>query len=119
MERWARAYRIQATTPYSGERHMVFANMLGMKTVHPSIAQIMGEEIGHARRNGVALCVHLSDDTVQRLQAARIARQNSVHDDVTVDVDSVEEGRRVIAICSKRMDDARFGGSLRDVLSQP
>lgn len=116
MIAWARAYRDQATLPYNGRRHMVIANMLGMKTLNPAIAHIMGEEIGHSRRNGAVLCAHLSDDTVQRLQAARLARKNSPHDDVTVEVVSLQEARRVIASCARRIDDPRFAGAIRAAL---
>src|SRR5262245_47337955 len=117
MRAWTRAYRERGTTPYHGRPHMVIADMRGMKTLHPSIAAIMGQEIGYARRHGVVLCAHLSDDTVQRLQASRIARQSSPFDDVTVDVDSLAEAQRVVSAYSRFLDDPRFKGSIRSALS--
>lgn len=116
MRAWCADYRERATKPYKGKRHMVIADMRGMKTVHPSIAALMGEEIGHARMNGVVLCAHISDDTVQRLQAARIARQNSASDDATIDVASLEEAERVIENYQRFLDDQRFTGSIRAAL---
>ena len=77
------------------------------------MAKVLGEEIFHARRNGVVLCVHISDDTVQRLQALRVARQNSVTDDDTVDVSSAEEAVRVCDEYRGRLDDPRYAGSIR------
>lgn len=117
MRAWVKQYRELGTQPYRGKKHMVIADMRGMRTLHPSVAALMGAEIGYARRNGVVLCAHLSDDTVQRLQAARIARQNSPFDDVTVDVDSLAEAERVITAGTKFLDDVRFGGSIRDAIS--
>lgn len=113
MRAWCTAYRERATNPYKGKRHMVIADMRGMKTVHPSIAGLMGAEIGHARMNGVVLCAHISDDTVQRLQAARVARQNSANDDATIDVATIEEAERVIESYLRYIDDPRFSGSIR------
>ena len=117
MRNWCLAYRERATNPYKGKRHIVIADMRGMKTMHPSIAALMGAEIGHARGNGVVLCAHVSDETVQRLQAARIARQHSPHDDVTIDVDSPEEARKVVASYLPFIDDPRFAQSIRGAMS--
>jgi hypothetical protein len=78
------------------------------------LAALMGAEIGYARRHGVVLYPHISDDTVQRLQAARVARQYSTTDDVTIDVDSPEEAARAYA---KYLGDPRFSGSIRAALS--
>jgi hypothetical protein len=87
--------------------------MRGMKATHPSVAQILGDEIGHARRNGVVLCAHLSDDTVQRLQARRVARENSTYDDVTVDLATVEEAELVLEEARRRIDDLTPMASVR------
>src|SRR5690349_10316095 len=95
MRSWARHYR-EATDRFHGLKHMVISDMRGMKAVHPMIAAIMGAEIAYGREHGVVLCAHVSDDTVQRLQARRLARMNSSSDDVTVDVTSVEEGQKVL-----------------------
>jgi hypothetical protein len=115
MQSWARQYR-EATDRFQGRKHMVIADMRGMKTVHPSIASLMGAEIGYARDHGVVLCAHLSDDTVQRLQARRVARQNSPADNVTVDVSSPEEARRVVEEAKDRIDDASSARSIRLVV---
>ncbi|HEY4105383.1 MAG TPA: hypothetical protein VGM44_15905 [Polyangiaceae bacterium] len=117
MHAWAKAYRSEGTALHGGKRHMVIADMRGMKTMHPALASIMGAEIGYARRHGVVLCAHVSDNTVQGLQASRVARQNSTTDDVTVDVDSPEEAERVVRAYAKYLDDPRFKGSIRDALS--
>lgn len=118
MQAWTKDYRARGTAQHAGKRHMVVADMRGMRTVHPSIAALMGAEIGYARRHGVVLCAHISDNTVQKLQAARVARQNSPSDDVTVDVDSPEEAERVVRAYAKYLDDVRFSGSIRDALSE-
>ena len=115
MMAWARQYH-DATDRFLGRKHMVIADMRGMKTVHPSIANIMGVEIGYARDHGVVLCAHLSDDTVQRLQARRVARQNSPMDNVTVDVTTIEEARKVVEEAKDRIDDNSSAKSIRLVV---
>jgi hypothetical protein len=116
MQAWARKYR-EATESYGGRSHLVIADMRGMKTAHPLVARIMGEEIGHARANGVVLCAHVSDDTVQRLQAARVARQHSSVDDVTVDVSSLEEAEQACDEVRTRLNQSAAQPSVRDQLS--
>jgi hypothetical protein len=74
----------------------VLADMRGMRPTHPDVAAILGAEIGYARERGCVRCAHLSDDTVQRIQAARVARLASPGDDVTVIVGTVSEGERVL-----------------------
>jgi hypothetical protein len=115
MHAWAKEYH-EATERFQGRKHMVIADMRGMKTVHPSIANIMGAEISHAREHGVVVCAHLSDDTVQRLQARRIARQNSPDDNVTVDVSSIQESRKVIDEARDRIDDKSSAKTIRLVV---
>lgn len=115
MRAWAARYR-ETTDRFEGGKHAVVADMRGMKTMHPSVARLMGEEIAHARRNGVVLCAHISDDTVQRLQAARIARQSSPADDVTIDVDSLEEAYRVVDASAKYLLDPNLQGPIRAAL---
>ena len=115
MQEWAKQYH-DATDRFQGRKHMVIADMRGMKTVHPTIANIMGGEIGYAREHGVVLCAHLSDDTVQRLQARRVARQNSPADNVTVDVSSIQEARKVVEEAKDRIDDASSARSIRLVV---
>jgi hypothetical protein len=76
----------------------------------------LGYEIGYAREHGVVLCAHLSDDTVQRLQARRVARHSSPADNVTVDVSSIQEARRVVDEAKGRVDDASSARSIRLVV---
>jgi hypothetical protein len=107
----------QATEQFRGAKHMVIADMRGMKPLHPPVAQILGDAIGYGRRNGAVLCAHISDHTVQRLQAARLARENSPTDDVTVDVSSVEEAERVLDEARSRLDDGRYAHTIREPLA--
>jgi hypothetical protein len=76
MVAWATEYR-RATESFRGRPHLVLADMRGMRATHPDVAAILGAAIGHARQNGCVRCAHLSDDTVQRIQAARVARMAS------------------------------------------
>ena len=115
MIAWAKEYR-EGTDKFQDRKHMVVADMRGMKTVHPSIANIMGAEIGYAREHGVVLCAHLSDDTVQRLQARRVARQNSPADNVTVDVSTLQEARKVVDEARDRIDDNSSARTIRLVV---
>jgi len=96
-----------------GKRHIVVADMRGMKTVHPAIAKHMGEAIRYQRERGCVLCVHVSDDTVQRLQARRLAREYSPSDDVTIEVESIEEARVLAKSYEQHLDDPRYSGSIR------
>jgi hypothetical protein len=104
MRAWAVAYR-EATDRFAGDKHIVIADMRGMKAARPLVAELMGIEIGYARQHGVVLCAHLSDDTVQRLQANRLARQNAGGDDVTIDVASLEEAYELAREARARIDD--------------
>ena len=102
MKEWAEAYKA-ATDTYKGEKHLVLADMRGLKPAGPEAAEIMGQAIGYARARGVACCAHLSDSTIARLQAARLAREAAVGDDVTTDVVSLEEAERVLAEARSRL----------------
>ena len=95
MRAWADEYR-KITDSYFGQPHLVLADMRGLTPNLPEVGHILGEAIGYARSRGVALCVHLSDDTVQRLQVARMARQAAPNDDRTIDVSSLEEAEKVL-----------------------
>jgi hypothetical protein len=92
---------------------MVIADMRGMKPMDPTVANMLGAEIHYARRHGVVLCAHVSDHTVQRLQARNIARQNSPSDDVTVDVASAEEAMKVLDEARSRLDDEPSATTIR------
>jgi hypothetical protein len=96
MRKFAQEYK-SATDTYRGGPHLVMADMRGMAPASPQAAELFGESIGYARRRGVVCCAHLSDSTVQRLQARRVAREHSPGDDVTVDVVSEDEGRKLLA----------------------
>jgi len=85
-----------ATDSYAGAAHYVLADMRGMQATQPEVGLMLGSAIGYARTRGVRCCAHLSDDPVQRLQAARLARQSTPGDDVTVEVSSLEDAERVI-----------------------
>lgn len=95
MQDFAERYRA-ATDFYGGEPHLVLADMRGMKTNTPAAAGILQSAIAYARSRGVHCCAHISDDTVARLQMARIAREVAAGDDVTVDVVSLEEAEAVL-----------------------
>lgn len=101
MQEFADKYRA-ATDSYGGQPHLVLADMRGMKTNTPAAAGILQSAIAYARSRGVLCCAHISDDTVARLQMARIAREVAAGDDVTVDVVSLEEADVVLQ--EKRFD---------------
>jgi hypothetical protein len=107
----------EVTKGFAGKRHIVIADMRGMKAVHPSLATILGEAIGYQRANGCVLCLHVSDDTVQKLQVARVARKYSPQDDVTVDVDSVDAARSLARSYAKFLDDPKFEHSIRAAIA--
>jgi hypothetical protein len=85
------------TDGYRGAKHMVLADMRGMKPASNKVAEKLGELIGYQRANGVFLCVHISDETVTRLQMARLSRKASPHDQMTVDVVSLDEAETVLS----------------------
>lgn len=95
MQEWAEVY-LAATRSYGGGNHLVLADMRGLKPADPAAAEVMGSAIGYARAHGVACCAHISDSTVARLQARRLAREASPEDDVTIDVVSLEEAEQVL-----------------------
>jgi hypothetical protein len=95
MRELAKLY-LDATETYRGQPHLVLADMRGMHIASLEVAKILGDAIGAARKIGVACCAHLSSSTVQKLQAARLARENSPDDDVTVNVVSAEEANKVL-----------------------
>ena len=70
--------------------------MRGLTPLSPEGARIFGEIIKYSRARGCLACVHLSDSSIARLQAARLAREASPYDDITVNVVSIEEAQRVV-----------------------
>lgn len=86
-----------ATDSYKGAPHVVLADMRGLKTCSTSAAAILKEVIAHGRAHGVVQCVHVTDESVTKMQLGRIARQVSANDAITVDAATVEDGERVLA----------------------
>ena len=85
-----------ATDAFRGEPHMVLADMRGLGTLGADKQKIFGDIIRYGRERGCVCCVHLSDSSIARLQQARIAREASPYDDITVNVVSIEEAERMI-----------------------
>jgi ABC-type transporter Mla MlaB component len=85
-----------ATDVFRGGQHIVLADLRGMSTMSPEAAAAFGEVIRYGREHGTALCVHMSDSSIARLQANRLAREVTPEDTGTVNVVSIEEARRVI-----------------------
>lgn len=102
MRNFVNAYR-EATDSYGGQPHLVLADMRGMRIASLAVSQLFGDGIGYARERGVVCCAHLSSSTVQKLQAARLAREHSPGDDVTVNVVSPEEAHKVLDEVRRRL----------------
>jgi hypothetical protein len=79
----------------SGE-HIVLADLRGMAPLSPEAQAIFGEVIRYGREHGTALCIHLSDSSIAKLQASRLARDVSPQDKITINVVSLEEAERLI-----------------------
>jgi hypothetical protein len=93
----AAAQLIAMTESYDGKEHMCLADMRGLKALEPESARLLREAIMHTRQKGVVRCAHVSDSTISRLQAIKLASQPSTEDDgATVDCSSVEEAERVL-----------------------
>jgi hypothetical protein len=102
MKDCAVVYRT-ATDTYGGGRHLVLADMRGLKALEPESAAIFGEVVMYGRQQGCTLCAHVSDSTIARLQTARVASESSPNDDITVDCVSLEEAQRVLMEARTRM----------------
>jgi len=102
MRDFATAYRI-ATDTYAGGRHLVLADMRGLRTLEPESAAIFGEVVMYGRQKGCLMCAHVSDSTISRLQTARVASQASPDDDITVDCVSLEEAHAQLAKTRARL----------------
>ncbi|MFO7177103.1 MAG: hypothetical protein DIU78_000250 [Pseudomonadota bacterium] len=96
MQRLAQELR-RATDEYANRSHLILADMRGMLPLAPEVAHVFGELIAYTRHHGVVRCAHLSDDTVQKLQASRLGRQSTPKEDLTVNVASLDEAERVLA----------------------
>jgi hypothetical protein len=86
----------RATDSFRGQPHLVLADMRGLAPLSPEATGIFGEVIRYGRTHGTICCVHLSDSSIARLQANRLAREASPYDDITVNVVSMEEAAKVI-----------------------
>lgn len=102
MKDIAAVYRA-STDAYAGGRHLVLADMRGLKALEPESAAIFGEVIMYGRQKGCSMCAHVSDSTIARLQTARVASQVSPDDDITVDCVSLEEAHRQLTEARTRM----------------
>jgi hypothetical protein len=96
MKDFVRRY-LEASASYAGQPHLVLADMQGMQISSLDVAKLLGEAIGKARQQGVSCCAHLTSATVVKMQVARLAREHSQGDDVTVNVGSLEEANKVLA----------------------
>lgn len=88
---------LEASASYGGQPHLVLADMQGLQISSLDVAKLLGEAIGKARQQGVACCAHLTSSTVVKMQMARLTREHSQGDDVTVNVGSIEEANKVLA----------------------
>ncbi|WP_246357768.1 hypothetical protein [Pyxidicoccus fallax] len=102
MKDFATAYR-NATDAYGGGRHLVLADMRGLRTLEPESAAIFGEVVLYGRQHGCQMCAHVSDSTISRLQTARVASEQSPDDDITVDCVSVDEAHVQLAKTRARL----------------
>lgn len=102
MKDFAAAYR-SATDAHGGGRHLVLADMRGLRALEPESAAIFGEVVMYGRKKGCVMCAHVSDSTISRLQTARVASQASPDDDITVDCVSLEEAQRQLADARVRL----------------
>jgi len=105
MWKFADDYK-RATETYEGKSHLILADMRGMTPLTPEVGHILSEAIAYCRARGVACCAHLSDDTIQRLQAARLARGRNPQDQITVEVVSLAEGERVLGEARAKLRDS-------------
>jgi hypothetical protein len=96
MKDFAAAYRT-ATDTYGGGRHLVLADMRGLRTLEPESATLFGEVVAYGRQKGCLMCAHVSDSTISRLQTARVASEAAPGDDITIDCVSLEEAHTQLA----------------------
>lgn len=81
---------------YQGSKHLILADMRGLKTMPQDVSRLFHEMIAYDRANGAYKCAHLSDSTVQALQMRRITREISPDDSITVNVVSQLEAEKVL-----------------------
>lgn len=85
-----------ATDAYKNAPHFVLADARGLKTCAASTAAILKEVIVYGRAHGVIACVHVTDESVTKLQLGRLARQGAPTDAATIEVATVEEAESVL-----------------------
>ena len=95
VQRWATECKT-ACDAYGGQPYFIIADMRGVGVLAPETAAVVGEVIEYTRRRGVCRCVHLSDSSIMRLQARRLAREASGNDSITIDVVSTDEAERLL-----------------------
>jgi hypothetical protein len=100
---------LEATASYEGKPHVVLADMRELQISSLDVSKLLGEAIGKARQQGVTCCAHLTSSTVVKMQMARLAREHSQGDDVTVNVGSLEEANKVLSEARLWMGDAGGG----------
>lgn len=105
MKQFIQLY-MEATASYDGKPHVVLADMRELQISSLDVSKLLGEAIGKARQQGVTCCAHLTSSTVVKMQMARLAREHSPGEDVTVNVGSLEEANKVLAEARLWMGDA-------------
>ena len=88
---------LEATAGYAGKPHLVLADLRELQISSLDVSKLLGEAIGQARKQGVTCCAHLTSATVVKMQMARLAREHSRGEDVTVNVSTLEEAHKVLA----------------------
>src|SRR5262245_3700934 len=63
------------TDKFRGERHMVLADLRGLRPLSPEAAEVFKGIIAYGRAHGTVCCAHLSDSSIVRLQGSRLARE--------------------------------------------
>ncbi|MFP2904468.1 hypothetical protein ACLESD_05310 [Pyxidicoccus sp. 3LFB2] len=96
MKDFVTAYKT-ATDTYNGGRHLVLADMRGLRTLEPESAALFGEVVAYGRARGCLMCAHVSDSTISRLQTARVASEAAPNDPITVDCISLDEAHTQLA----------------------
>lgn len=108
MKQFIQLY-FEATASYEGKPHVVLADMRELQISSLDVSKLLGDAIGKARQQGVTCCAHLTSSTVVKMQMARLAREHSPGDDVTVNVGSLDEANKVLAEARLWMGDISEG----------
>jgi hypothetical protein len=81
---------------YAGAKFAMIADMRDLQPLAPEAADMLGRGIEMGRKNGIAVCAHLSNSGIIRLQANRVSREAAAGDASVFDVVSLEEAWRLI-----------------------